>query len=334
MAKPLLYALPLVLFTSPLYAETEEQTADEASQPRRAQTVSDVIDRPGVLTPKGKFGIEASLNYSQNSSNTVNVIGYTVLPALLVGRIEVADADRTTMTLGLTGRYGITNATEIEVRVPFVYRDDQVSGRELGTGNNRDFNRDVSGGGIGDVEFAIRHQFNFDTAPYWVGSLRVKSDTGKSPYEIASDELTNVLEEAPTGSGFWSVEPGISMIYPTDPAVLYASLSYIYNFENDFDISDTNQEIDLGDTISLGGGMGFAINRDLSLSIGFSHQTILKSKINGVTDSDAKMLQLDSLNFGINYALSPTTAINISAQAGLTEDTPDFQLNVRIPVSL
>ncbi|GAB2645803.1 transporter [Vibrio panuliri] len=326
MAKPLLYSLPLLLLAPSVFAD------DPATDAKRAQTVADVIDRPGVLTPKGQFGIEASLNYTQNSSNRVSVVGYSVLPALVIGLIEVSDSDRTTLTAGLTGRYGLTNATELEIRMPYVYRNDQISARPISEGaSDETINRDIDGGGLGDIEFAIRHQFNFDTSPYWVGSLRVKSNTGKSPYEIDTDPTTNVLEDAPTGSGFWSIEPGISMIYPTDPAVLFASVSYIYNFKETFDISGQSAEIDLGDTISLGAGLGFAINRDLSLSIGLSHQTILESEVNGQKDDEAKLLQLDSLTFGINYALSRTTSINISAQAGLTEDTPDFQLNVRIP---
>ncbi|EGU43165.1 hypothetical protein VII00023_18394 [Vibrio ichthyoenteri ATCC 700023] len=328
MTKPLILSLPFLLFSPAILADNHEQPNDA----KRAQTVADVIDRPGVLTPKGEFGLEASLNYSQNSSNKVNIIGYTVLPALIVGRIEVSDSDRTTITAGITGRYGLTNATEIEMRVPFVYRNDQISTRPIQDGaSDETINSDLDGGGLGDIEFAIRHQFNFDTTPYWVGSLRIKSDTGKSPYDIDVDPSSNALVDAPTGSGFWSIEPGISMIYPTDPAVLFANMSYIYNFKSDVDFDGQSAEVDLGDTISLGAGLGFAINPTLSLSIGLSHQTILKSKINGRTDDEAKLLQLDSLNFGINYALSPTTSLNISAQAGLTEDTPDFQLNVRVP---
>ncbi|MFA0412931.1 transporter [Vibrio renipiscarius] len=330
MTKPLLFSLPLLLISPALLADNH-QTSDE-EEAKRAQTVADVIERPGVLTPAGKFGVEASLNYSQNSSNKVSIIGYTVLPTLIVGRIEVSDSDRTTITAGLTGRYGITNDTEVEIRLPFVYRSDQISVRPIQDGaSDETINSNLDGGGLGDIEFAVRHQFNFDTTPYWVGSLRVKSDTGKSPYDIEVDPATNVLRDAPTGSGFWSIEPGISMIYPTDPAVLFANASYIYNFKGDVDFDGQSAEIDLGDTISLGAGLGFAINRDLSLSVGFSHQTILKSKINGRTDDEAKLLQLDSLSFGVNYALSPTTSINISAQAGLTEDTPDFQLNIRAP---
>ncbi|MDF5484896.1 transporter, partial [Vibrio parahaemolyticus] len=119
-----------------------------------------------------------------------------------------------------------------------------------------------------------------------------------------------------------------------DPAVLFASISYIYNLEDTVKVGDTKADVELGDTISLSGGMGFAVNPDLSFSLGLSHKTILKSKVNGSSADDAKLLQLDALTFGINYAFSQRSSINISAQAGLTEDTPDFQLTVRVPFNL
>ncbi|MDA0380596.1 transporter [Vibrio owensii] len=303
--------------------------------PQRAQTVSDVIDRPGVLTPRGQWSFDTSLSYTQNSSNKVSVVGYTVLPTLIVGRIEVSDADRTTVTVGLTARYGLTNATELEVRLPYVYRNDQIATRPIQDGSNADVvNTTIDGGGMGDVELAIRHQLNFDSAPYWVGGLRVKSDTGRSPYDVSIDEGSNSFSDVPTGSGFWSFEPSISMIYPTDPAVLYANLSYIYNLEDNVTVGDTKADVDLGDTISLAGGMGFAVNPDLSFSLGLSHKTIMKSKVNGSSADDAKLLQLDALTLGVNYAFSPRASINVSAQAGLTEDTPDFQLTIRVPFNL
>ncbi len=303
--------------------------------PQRAQTVSDVIEKPGVLTPKGQWSFDTSFGFTQNSSNKVSVVGYTVLPTLIIGRIEVSDADRTTITVGLTARYGLTNATELEVRLPYVYRNDQVSSRPIQDGVNRPVvNTTIDGGGLGDVEFALRHQFNFESAPYWIGGLRVKSDTGRSPYDVSLGDDSNSFSDVPTGSGFWSIEPSLTMIHPVDPAVLYASLSYIYNMEDSVSIGGTDTDVNLGDTVALSGGMGFAVNPDLSFSLGLSHKTILKSKVDGTSSDDAKLLQLDAFTFGINYAYSDRSSINVSAQAGLTEDTPDFQLTVRVPFNL
>ncbi|GEA62604.1 transporter [Vibrio comitans] len=295
-------------------------------------TVGDVIDKPGVLSPKGTWSLEGSLSFTQNSSNRVSVVGYTVLPTLIVGRIEVSDADFVTTTFGLTARLGLTNATEFELRLPYVYRNDQVVVRPIQDGSPDVISRSNSGGAMGDLEIGLRHQFNFDSTPYWIGGLRLKTKTGRSPYEIDIDETTNTLEDVSTGSGFWSIEPSLTMLYPTDPAVLFANIGYIYNIKDKVEVGGSEeQEIDLGDTISIGGGMGFAVNPDLSFSIGVNHRTILKSKINGQEPDDAKLLHLDSLTFGVNLRMNPRSSLNISAQAGLTEDTPDFQLSVRVP---
>ncbi len=323
------YAIGVLGFSSLVYG------AEGDDLPQRAQTVSDVIEKPGVLTPKGKWSFDTSFSYTQNSSNKVSVVGYTVLPTLIIGRIEVSDADRTTITAGLTARYGVTNATELEARLPYVYRNDQVSTRPIQDGASSEVvSTSLDGGGLGDIEFAIRHQFNFESAPYWIGGLRVKSDTGRSPYDVSIDDDSNSFSDVPTGSGFWSVEPSVTMIHPVDPAVLFAGLSYIYNLEDNVSVGDTNADIDLGDTISLSGGMGFAVNPELSFSLGLSHKTILKSKVNGSSSDDAKLLQLDTFSFGINYAYNKRSSINVSAQAGLTEDAPDFQLTLRVPFNL
>lgn len=315
----------LLLLSSPTLAEDSGAT-------QRPQTVRDVIERSGVLTPAGKFAFDTSFTYTQNSSNRVSVVGYTILPTLLVGRIEVSDSVRTTLTAGFTTRYGITNSTEIEMRIPVIYRNDQISTRPIQDGAAEDtINTTLDGGGVGDIELALRHQFNFDTTPYWIGGVIVKSDTGKSPYEVDIDPTTNSFTEVSTGSGFWSVEPSLSMIYPSDPAVLFANISYIYNIDDTVNINNQSVKVDLGDTISLGGGFGFAINPKMSFTLGVSHKTILKSKVDGATSDGAKVLQLDTINFGMNYALSKKLSLGFSAQAGLTEDTPDFQLAVRVP---
>ncbi|MGR5078673.1 transporter [Photobacterium swingsii] len=326
----------LTLCSSAVFAEepSADQTDDKKEKPKRVQTVADIFEQPGVLTPRGSFVLDTSFSYTQNSSNSVSVVGYTVLPSLIVGLIEASDVDRTTLTVGFTGRYGITNRFEVETRIPLVYRTDSISKRKAQTGANNNELIDLDGSGLGDIEAAFKYQFNMKTAPYWIGSLRFKSTTGKSPYDVNIDPKTNEFETLPTGSGFASIEPGITMILPIDPAVIYASTSYIWNIEDDVDTEAGSQTIDLGDTISFSAGMGFAVNPKFSFSMGLSHKTILKSKINGVTPDNAKLLQLDSLSFGANYAISRDTTINIAATAGLTADAPDFQLSLRIPITL
>ena len=126
----------------------------------RAPAVAPIFEQGGVLTPRGKKVLEPSVQYSYSSSNRIALVGYTVIPAILVGVIDVREVKRNTFAAALTGRYGLTNRWEIEARVPYVYRSDTSIGREIlqGQANNAAF--DASGRGIGDVELTARHQLN------------------------------------------------------------------------------------------------------------------------------------------------------------------------------
>lgn len=317
----------LSLSHMPAIAQEEEQVQ------KPIQTVADIVDQPGVLTPKGRLIVESTFSYAQSASNRVSVVGYSVLPTLVVGFIEIEEADRTTLSYGLAMRYGITNRLEAEVRVPFIYRNETYERRELASAQNDTSIYRIEGHGVGDAEIGFRYQFNMGSAPYFVGGLRAKSTTGRSPYESDYNQDSNSFEETPTGSGFWSIEPHITLIYPTAPVVLYTSLGYVYNFEDEVMLfDDTLADVKLGDSVSLSAGMGFAVNPDFSFSLGLSHRTIFESETNG-SSSGSQLIHIDQISFGTQLAITPSTSINVSASAGLTEDSPDFQLNISIPIA-
>ena len=64
----------------------------------------------------------------------VALVGYTVIPALLVGLVDVREVKRNTITAAMTARYGVTPRLEVEGRLPYVYRQDSTISRELGEG--------------------------------------------------------------------------------------------------------------------------------------------------------------------------------------------------------
>ncbi|WP_417615775.1 transporter [Oceanisphaera sp.] len=310
--------------------------AAQAQDRQVVDTVASSLATQGLMTPKGRFEIEPTFSYSQNTSNRISILGFTQVPALLVGIIEAEDADLTTFTWALAARYGLTNRIELELRAPFVYRHDSITKRPLGSSNNPEkFTSD--GGGLGDIEAAIRYQFNLESAPFWIGGLRIKSDTGESAFDQEVD-ANGIFKDPPTGSGAWSFEPSLTMIYPLDPAVLFATGGYTWNMEADagidIDPNDgdnlANDKYTLGDSFFLGMGMGFAVNERLSFSLGVNHRTVFESEING--RKTGEVLQLDSLTTGFSLALSENSSVNMSLQAGLTEDAPDVQLNFGMPI--
>ncbi|MBR9830018.1 MAG: transporter [Oceanospirillales bacterium] len=311
----------------------------QAQDRQVVDTVASALETQGLLTAKGSFEIEPSFSYSQNTSDRISILGFTQVPTLLVGIIEAEDADLTTFTWGLAARYGLTNRIELELRVPWVYRYDKFTRLVAGAGGGGDQRKTFtsSGGGVGDVEAAIRYQFNLESVPFWIGGLRVKSDTGDSPFDSEPDS-NRIYKDPPTGSGAWSLEPSLTMIYPTDPAVLFGTAGYTWNMEADagvdIDPNDgddlANDKYNLGDSFFLGMGMGFAVNNRLSFSLGVNHRTVFKSSVNG--KKSGEMLQIDSLTTGFSLAMTEKTSINMNLQAGLTEDAPDVQVNFGMPI--
>jgi hypothetical protein len=157
--------------------------------------VAPLFDQPGILTQPGHYVLEPSLQYGYSSSNRVALVGYTIIPALLIGLIDVREVKRNTLTAALTGRWGLTRRLEVEMKVPYVYRSDDSVSREIfeGRASERAFNS--SGRDIGDIEFAARYQLNEPKGndPYLIGSLRFKTRTGKDPFEVITDCVTRCL---------------------------------------------------------------------------------------------------------------------------------------------
>ena len=314
----------------------------------RPPVVAPIFEQPGVLTQRGKFVLDPSFQYSYSSSNRVALVGYTVIPAILIGLIDIREVKRNTFTGALAGRFGITNRWEFEAKVPYVYRSDTGVGREFLQGaatNSQIFSS--SGQGLGDVELTTRYQFNDGgiDKPYYVGSLRFKSRTGKDPFEVMTSKTVvgfrgdGFQTDLPTGSGFYGLQPALTMLYPSDPAVFFGTVSYLHSFRRGNVVRATDQGDESLGTISPGGifgfnfGMGLGLYDKSSFSIGYVHSSVGRVKQNGQAAGDSVRVQLGTLLLGYSYRLNERRTLNVSLGAGLTRDTPDMTLTVRMPFS-
>jgi hypothetical protein len=317
----------------------------------RPPAVAPLFDQPGVLTPRGKYVLEPSLQFGYSSSNRVALVGYTVIPALLIGLVDVREVRRNTLTGALALRTGLSNRLEVELRVPYVYRSDSAVSRELFTGTSQDRVFDTNGKGVGDVELATRYQLNKGTAgAYYVAGLRFKSRSGRDPFTVVTDCVKRCVGEnvtgtglpldLPTGSGFYSLQPSLTWLFGSDPAVFFGSVSYLHNFKRS-DVSRTVLagereflgDIKPGDIVGFNFGMGLALNDKASLSLGYDHSSIARTHQAGAPVPGSVRTQLGTLLVGYSYRLSNKYTVNVSVGAGLTRDTPDVSLSFRVPVS-
>lgn len=322
------------------------------SQPARAPEVAPIFESPGVLTPHGHVVVEPSVQYGYSSSNRVALVGYTVIPALLIGLLDVREVKRNTTTAALSLRYGLGNRFELEAKLPYVYRTDSTVSREIFTGTATERAFDTSGKAIGDVEAAARVQLNAGgpDSPWFIGGLRYKSRTGRDPFEVVTDCQTRCVGQnvtgtglplsLPTGSGFRSLQPSLTWLLPSDPAVFFGSISYTKNFQrrNVYRTVLAGQreplgDIKAGDVLGFNLGMGLALNDKASLSFGYDHSTVDRTRQNGRVIPGSVRVQLGTLLVGASYRLDPHRTVSVSVGAGLTRDTPDVTLTVRMPFS-
>ena len=70
------------------------QVGSAPPQEFQPPVVAPLFDQQGILTPKGKFVLEPSLQYGYSSSNRVALVGYTIIPALLIGLVDVREVKR------------------------------------------------------------------------------------------------------------------------------------------------------------------------------------------------------------------------------------------------
>jgi len=334
-------------------AQTSEvQPVGKAPVPdNRPPEVAPIFEQPGVLTPKGGVVLEPSFQFGYSSSNRVALIGYSIIPALLIGLIDVREVKRNTVTAALSGRYGVSNRLELEMRVPYVYRSDATVSREELVPGSTDRVFDANGLHLGDVELGARYQLNDGgiDKPFFIGSVRFKSRTGTDPFEVVTDCKSRCVDntsgtglplDLPSGSGFNSLQLGLTALYPSDPAVFFGSITYLHNFSRDNvnrKVLDGATEflgtISPGSVVGFNFGMGLAINEKSTLSIGYDHSSVGRTESNGSVVKGSVRTQLGTLLLGYAYRLSPKTTLNVSVGAGLTRDTPDVSLTVRLPVS-
>lgn len=170
----------------------------------------------------------------------------------------------------------------------------------------------TTGSDIGDLEFTARYQLNsgLDGWPILVGNFITTIPTGKSPFDIEFVQVAGIPAavfptELATGSGFYSLQPSITALYPSDPVVFFGNLSYSFNLETEENIGTFN----FGDTIGGSFGMGVSMNDRTSFSLGYSHKFVFSSSLDG-SSIQGSNLTIGQLLIGYSYKYSKETLFN------------------------
>jgi hypothetical protein len=317
--------------------QPDQQPVGVAPAQERPPEINVLADRGGVLTPHGAFVYEPTIDFVHTTSNTAVIQGFTIIPAITVGEINISRINQNIYQFVNTFRYGITDRLEVEARVPYVYGLQSSVQRPINVNSNTQQEFDTRGHDLGDIEAAAHYQINNGSGgwPYFIGNLRVKTTTGTDPFSIPLDTLTQLPSRVATGSGFYAIEPSLTVIYPSDPAVFFANLGYIYGVhatKNLTSIGGTGTaSVDPGSAIHLSVGLGFGINEASSFSIGYDYQAFSSQAIAGQTQLGTAV-QIGSVLLGYSYRLSSRLSLNLTTAIGTTQDAPNTHVVLRVPI--
>ena len=313
------------------------------------QTSSALSSSGGVLTPKGKLIIDPSINYSYYDTSQVNVNGFTIIPGITFGNININKNFEHLYTGQLTFRYGLTNKSDIYVRVPFDAGYDTTVTSPVLVGqtvaplvvSSHAFN-------LGDIQFGGSYQINHGTGdiPTFVTNLNFKTITGISPFAVpiftATSPNGTFLEgidtKLATGTGFYQLQPSLTMLYPSSPVILFANVKYVYNFARTVGIQSlsggapTRARLRPGNGIGIAFGMGFSLNNKTSFSIGYEQDQYFNQTENG-TGIKGTSFDEGAFDFGLGYRISKRVNVDVGVGIGVGPNSPAAQIVVRLPVS-
>ena len=324
--------------------ETQKQ-----AQPQRTEAEQAVVQREHAPLFEHRLTLDWGISDTYYDRRQLQLSGFLALDAIFLGNINLGETKSHQLMADLDARYGLTDRISVDVDVPYIYRHSSfiVGGAGGSAGTLSDAS--VNSSDIGDVNFGIYYQFLKETnaLPDVVGSLRVKTPSGSSPFGIKLLQIdssnTNLVapSKLPTGTGFWNVTAGVSVLKTYDPVVLFGSFSYTYNIGRSFsDISSVQgqtepADVKLGDIYQFGGGVALAFSDKDSASISYTMAIEPESKTKAPggpwTGVPGSQTTASTVNFGLNHVLNKHLTINGALAVGLTPDAPNFVVGVRFP---
>lgn len=223
--------------------------------------------------------------------------------------------DRSDSYIGsLGGQAGLPWGMMFSASIPYTHRSTSIG----------------SNSGVGDVVLELAKKLNNETErlPSFLVSLSYAHDNGDDPFE-----------PVPVSYGFRSVTGSLSALKRFDPVALYGGLAYSHAFSKNVRADDLLGERPFSGRIEPGDSWAFRLGASLAATPDISLDTSLSwAFIEGATvDSDAtgkrrlSRATVAALNLGATFMLTRDLALQLSAAAGATDDSPDYSFSIALP---
>jgi hypothetical protein len=188
---------------------------------------------------------------------------------------------------------------------------------EIATAASTEQTRDRSG--WGDLELAWTTQFTRERGaiPNVLGSVTWKTATGRF----------TLGDAASPGSGFNSLQVGVTAVKRQDPLVFFGAVTHAFNMSRHV----SGSEVTPGDSNGLKFGTILAASPETSLRFGFELSRSGKTELNGATlpgsDNSTATLEL-----GAGTILGARSLLDLRFAIGLTPATPNYRIDLALPI--
>ena len=284
----------------------------EQEKQEKEKEVLEAVGREYSLDPKHTLGLDYTLSYKYNPSERI-------LNQLLIERQIDHEIKHT-----ITTSYSILDNLTFSTSIPFVYRYNEV-----GT------DKELDETDIGDITlgFLIQPIKSKAGDVRTILGLSASLPTGRSPFKI------NPETELSTGNGVYDFSLTASFSKQIDPVVAFWNLGYTYRMDAtglDYRVMEQLilEEVETGNSISAGAGIGYALSYKISVNSSFSYTYYFSStyKYAGAIQ-DFEYGDRSEATFGVGLGWKATNKTTLSFSLGYSLTGSGFTFTVRAPFS-
>ncbi len=305
-------AAPIVPAASVQDSRTDDATAEPAVG--EFEVAQEVIDRAleralvqtgALLLPAGTIEVDPSFTYVRREDGAPILVANGDQAVVATGELR-----RNEFEAALTLRLGLPFDSQLEVEVPYRYED---LSNVMRVGFTEQNGTDRSGRGFGDVGVGFAKGLLRERGwrPDLIGRVRWDTDTGQTDDGVV------------LGSGFNEITGSLTAVKRQDPLVFVGTASYTTSLEND--------GIDPGDELGLSLGTVLAASPQTSLRFFLAQKFAGELEVDG-EEIDGSDQVSTSLIIGASSVIAPRILLDVTAGVGLTEDAPDYSINVSLPI--
>jgi hypothetical protein len=284
----------------------------EQEKQEKEKEVLEAVGREYSLDPKHTLNLDYSLSYSYSPSERIT-------NQLLIER----EIDHTIRHI-ISTTYSILDNLALSTSVPFVYRYNEVGTDE-----------ELDETDIGDISLGFLLQPIKSKAGEvrTILSFSAMLPSGRSPYKI------NPETELSTGNGVYAFVLNASFSKQIDPVVAFWNIGYTYRMDAtglDYRVLENYilEEVEAGDSVSVGAGLGYALSYKVSVNSSFSY-TYQFSNTYHYRGASRTIESGDTAEatFGVGVGWRATNKTTLSFSLGYSLSGSGFSFTFRAPFS-